>query len=319
MSARPLLFPQVLSAARPEVDLPALRAEDMEAALDALPPLPGVVHELIELLGQEGVGAQRLGAALAKDPALTMTTLRLANSSFYGVSRQVASVSEAVCVLGLRNLRGLITAAAMSSAFPPRPSPHFDAAQFWRHAIRSAVGARLLAQAVGPDEEAAFSLGLLHDVGSLAMAHVFPDRWRRLEAGRVPSPEGVGEEAAELADLDAERALFGMDHAAVGAALLARWQFSPWFVEAVRLHHAEPRPGAPGTPGGPGVVDPASVWPALVQLNQHLAHGPLRGAALDAVAELPAARLLGLEADAIGRLAEQCATQAEALSAALLH
>lgn len=316
MSARPQLFPEVLSAAHSDVDLPALRAEDMEAALDALPPLPGVVHELIELLGQEGVGAQRLGAALAKDPALTMTTLRLANSSFYGVSRQVASVSEAVCVLGLRNLRGLITAAAMSSAFPPRPSLHFDAAQFWRHAIRSAVGARLLAQAVGPDEEAAFSLGLLHDVGSLAMAHVFPDRWRRLEAARVPSPEGIGEEAAERADLEAERALFGMDHAAVGAALLARWQFSPWFVEAVRLHHAEPRAHASDSPAG---VGPAGVWPALVQLNQHVAHGPLGGAALDAVAELPAARLLGLEADAIGRLAEQCATQAEALSAALLH
>jgi putative nucleotidyltransferase with HDIG domain len=313
------LPPPSTAAAKPppwptEPAVTPLDAGQMEAALDTLPPLPAVVHELIELLGQDGVGAQRLGAALAKDPALTLTTLRLANSSFYGVSRQVATVSEAVCVLGLRNLRGLVTAAAMASAFPDRRSADFDAGQFWRHAIQSAVGSRLLAQAVGADEEAAFSLGLLHDIGSLAMAHVFPDRWRLLEARRAGRPGTLGVEAAEAADLAAEHELFGLDHAAVGAALLGRWQFSPWFVEAVRLHHAEtPAHASASTLGAD------SVWPALVQLTQHIAYGALDVVALDEAASLPAARVLGLEPEAIARLAEQCAAQAETLCSALLN
>lgn len=286
----------------------------MDAALDKLPPLPAVVHELIDLLGQDGVGAHRLAAALAKDPALTMTTLRLANSSFYGVSRQVATVSEAICVLGLRNLRGLVTAAAMASAFPRQRSVEFDTARFWQHAIRFAVGARLLAQAVGADEEAAFSLGLLHDIGSLAMAHVFPDRWRALEARRIDRPAGGGIEEAEAADLAAEHEIFGLDHAEVGAALLARWQFSPWFVDAVRLHHAEPALEAIQHS-----VAEDTAWPALVQLTQHIAQGPLSGSGLDEAASLPAARVLGLEPEAIGRLAEQCVAQADTLCSALLN
>jgi putative nucleotidyltransferase with HDIG domain len=314
----PVLEPRVPAAALPPAGSASAMAPpdpgQMEAALDTLPPLPAVVQELIELLGQDGVGAQRLGAALAKDPALTLTTLRLANSSFYGVSRQVATVSEAVCVLGLRNLRGLVTAAAMASAFPARRSVEFDARQFWRHSIQSAVGLRLLAQAVGADEEAAFSLGLLHDVGSLAMAQVFPERWRAFEARRGQRAPGFSVEAAEAADLDAERALFGTDHAAVGASLLARWQFSPWFVEAVRLHHAGSSLSA-----GQHAIDPDAAWPALVQLGQHLSHGLLEGAALDEAASLPATRVLGLEPEAVARLAEQCVVQAETLGRALLN
>lgn len=313
---------RVATAAPPAA---ALRAEQVEAGLDRLPPLPAVLRELIELMAQDGVGAQRLGAVLARDPALTMTTLRLANSSFYGVSRQVATVSEAVCVLGLRNLRGLVTTAALASAFPPRLGPHFDALAFWRHALTSATGARALALAIGADDEAAFTLGLLHDFGQLAMAMAFPAQWAALEAERAATlvPPGTDPHAAVLEELATERRHFGVDHAEVGAMLTARWQLAAWFVDAIRQHHAPSVDARLDPPlaarQGPSERDTAVDWPVLLQLTDLIGHWPDDADRLATLDALSAHRRFGLDGAALQSLACQAADQAAALCRSLLE
>jgi putative nucleotidyltransferase with HDIG domain len=204
--------------------------DELLAALRDLPPLPSVVLELVESLGHEGLSAAQYAAKISRDQALAAKTLRLANSSFYGRGRQVRSVAEAISVLGLRTVRGVVTAAGFAGSFRRRAG--FDHGAFWRHSIGSALCAQELAGELGRDDaELAFTVGLLHDIGRLALASSFApayaeaERWRR---------------ARDCPGAEAERAVLGLDHAEVGGRIARQWNFAPAIVDAIREHHAAP-------------------------------------------------------------------------------
>jgi len=200
------------------------------AALRDLPPLPSVVLELVESLGHDELSGAQYAAKISRDQALAAKTLRLANSSFYGRGRPVRSVAEAIAVLGLRTVRGVVTAAGMAGSFQRHPG--FDQNAFWRHSIGSALCAQSLAAELRRDDgDLAFTVGLLHDIGRLALASAFApayaevQRWRRDQ----DCPDG-----------DAERAVLGIDHAEVGGLIAQQWKFAPAIVDAIRQHHAPP-------------------------------------------------------------------------------
>jgi putative nucleotidyltransferase with HDIG domain len=206
-----------------------------------LPPLPQAVQELMRLLGDESLRVEQCAARIAHDAALAARTLRLANSSFYGVPGRVASINDAVQLVGLRTLRSLVTAAAVSLRLPAPECAGFDAAAFWRHALACAFAAREIATLAGQDEEAAFTAGLLHDCGRLAFAAWFP----------APYAVVLSTVAATGATTDVvERTLLGLDHAAAGAALAAHWHFPAEVVDTIAAHHRPP----PGD-GAPRLVD----------------------------------------------------------------
>lgn len=204
--------------------------DELLAALHDLPPLPSVVLELVESLGHEELSAAQYAAKISRDQALAAKTLRLANSSFYGRGRQVHSVAEAISVLGLRTLRGVVTAAGLAGSF--RRYPGFDHHAFWRHSIGSALCAQALAGELRRDDgDLAFTVGLLHDIGRLALASAFAPAYAEVAQWRSDEdcPEG-----------DAERVVLGIDHAEVGGLIARKWNFAPSIVEAIRLHHAPP-------------------------------------------------------------------------------
>lgn len=156
--------------------------------------------------------------------------MRLANSSFYGRGRQVHSVAEAISVLGLRTVRGIVTAAGMAGSF--RRHPGFDHHAFWRHSIASALCAQALAGELRRDDaDLAFTVGLLHDIGRLALASAFASAYAEVEQWRREH---------DCPDGDAERAVLGIDHAEVGGLIARQWNFAPPIVEAIREHHAPP-------------------------------------------------------------------------------
>jgi putative nucleotidyltransferase with HDIG domain len=299
----------------------------MQAALRNLPALPAVVLELLQLLGEDGVSPQRLGLAMAGDAALTLSTLRLANSSFYGVQRQIQTVSEAVSVLGLRAVGGLVTTAALSTAFPNSGNAHFSAAHFWRHALYSAVAARTLAESVGLDSETAFTLGLLHDIGQYALASALPEHWNALKGELDAGQQAWHRSNAEV--LSAERRHFGCDHTSVGARLMVQWKLAPLFAETIAQHHSV------GIPMASQPDMPASTrFAALLQIADAVAHA---SGSDDAPAGTPAAdppvasaeprlhplhedaaRLLRLQPSECLALRDTIHQQAEALCTALL-
>lgn len=201
----------------------------LKATIRDLPALPAVVMELIDSLGRDDLSAEQLATKLSHDQALTAKTLRLANSSFYGVPRKVASISEAVSILGMRTVRTVVTAAALTGSFKKdnRTSLDFDA--LWRHSIATALCAKGLAEALEQDGESAFTLGLLHDIGRLVLATSFSRQYQAaLDYQR----------AHDCLPQEAELATLGLDHSTVGGCITEHWRFAPAMVDAVTLHHA---------------------------------------------------------------------------------
>jgi putative nucleotidyltransferase with HDIG domain len=228
MPATPLTCPTPLQGAAPAPDELAL------ATMRDLPALPAAVLELLRLVRRDDIETGTLAAKISLDPALTAKTLRLANSSFYGVPRHVTSVSDATLVLGLRTVRTLVTTAVLAGSFEPPACEGFDFPGFWQHAVSAAVSAKLIATAVGADGDTAFTAALLHDVGQLVLATGFSARFAQVLALRS---------ASEIELVDAEQALLGIDHATLGALLAERWHFPREIVEAIGHHHAPPAIG----------------------------------------------------------------------------
>ncbi|MGM9481400.1 HDOD domain-containing protein [Roseateles sp. NT4] len=277
----------------------AITRDELLAALRDLPPLPSLVLELVESLGQEGLSAERFATKISQDQALAAKTLRLANSSFYGRGRRVGSVAEAIGVLGLRTVRGVVTAAGLAGSF--RRPADFDHNAFWRHSLASALSAQALANELGRDDaDLAFTVGLLHDIGRLALASAFAPAYAEVERWR--------REQDCPAD-DAERAVLGIDHAEVGGLIAGHWNFSPAIVDAIREHHAPPATAGLTLTGVAHVADA-------------IAHAlGLAGDGDEAVPDLalPTWAACGLDDAACQRVFAHTEAQFEAICEALLH
>lgn len=194
-----------------------------------LPSLPAVVAELLASMAQDDVDLHYLAGRLALDQALAAKTLRLANSSFYGMPSKVTSIQQAMSVLGLHSIRTLVTACGVIGALPRPLFAALDFKRFWRHAIATAVWARALAHHLRQRPDTAFTAGLLHNLGTLVLATRFPAQYASVPAWRSTH------EDASLSQ--AELAVFGVDHAQAGSALAAYWKFPPAIQDAIRHQH----------------------------------------------------------------------------------
>lgn len=190
-----------------------------------LPSPQGVALKLLELADRDDVTTAELARALKADPALTGRVLKAANCAAQG-GRPVAFVDEAVVRLGFRSVRQLALAFSLIDRHQTGACPAFDYAGFWSHALATAVAAQLLAaygRTVPADE--CFTLGLLHNVGALALATVHAQDYAALLA----NPPRAGEAAQRVR----ERARFGLCHRELTALLLRDWGLPPIFSEAI--------------------------------------------------------------------------------------
>jgi HD-like signal output (HDOD) protein len=194
-----------------------------------LPSLPAVVAELLTSMEQDDIDLNYLAGRIALDQALTAKTLRLANSSFYGMPSKVTSIQQAMSVLGLHSVRTLVTACGVIGAVPPAAGLALDFDQFWRHAIATAVWARALARHLRQSPDTAFTAGLLHNLGTLVLATRFPEEYAAVPLWRA--------EHAEASVAEAELAVFGVDHAQAGSALAAHWKFPTAIQDAISHQH----------------------------------------------------------------------------------
>lgn len=220
--------------------------------VESLPAWPQAVADALLTLRRDDSSVDDCARHLACDPAITARILRLANSSFYGMAGRVATVHDAVILLGRRTLGTLLTTAAVSQQFGALKCPGFDFAAFWRHAFGTAIAAQALATELADDDGQAFSAGLLHDIGRLALvAHVPAELAATLDLAR----------ADDLPLLRAEQQTLGIDHAQVGAMIAEHWQFPPLVVAAILGHHAVGRAGA--ADGGCDLTDLVQVADAI--------------------------------------------------------
>ncbi len=189
--------------------------------------LPQTLAEVIRVTRKEDFSANQLADVLMRDPALTAKILRIVNSPFYGMSREVTSMTQAVVTLGTRQ----VTALALSSSvynITAKWGACIDRVRFWRHSLEVAIGARMIAEAIGYRAwEELFVAGLLHDIGMLVLENSYPDACEQLWTG------------AEVTEsvTDQEQEVWGTNHARVGQFLLEQWHLPAVICEAVGRHH----------------------------------------------------------------------------------
>jgi putative nucleotidyltransferase with HDIG domain len=212
-----------------------LSYDDVVRNLDDLPSLPAVVMELLNSIDQDDVDISVLAKKVSYDQALTAKTLRLANSSLYGLQVKVTTIQQAITYLGFQTTRNLITAAAVTGCFTEGHCPGFDHKAFWRHSIATAACAKVLARQMRFNQDYAFTAGLLHDIGRLVLVSCFPNQYSETIAYRADH---------DCYLLEAERAVLGVDHVDAGLALAEHWNFSDTMRLAIGGHHDPEAPGA---------------------------------------------------------------------------
>jgi putative nucleotidyltransferase with HDIG domain len=213
----------------------ALAIEDIIKDLEDLPSLPAVVMELLSSIDQEDVDISVLAKKVSHDQALTAKTLRLANSSLYGLQVKVTTIQQAITFLGFQTTRNLITAAAVTGCFADGKCPGFDDKAFWRHSIATAACCKVLARRMRFNQDYAFTAGLLHDIGRLVLVSSHPELYQRVIARRAE---------LDCTTLEAEREVLGVDHVAAGVALAEHWNFSDTMRLAIAHHHDPDTAGA---------------------------------------------------------------------------
>jgi putative nucleotidyltransferase with HDIG domain len=212
-----------------------LTPEQLAAGVQDLPSLPAVVMELLSSIEQEDIDISVLAKKVSYDQALTAKTLRLANSSSYGLQVKVTTIQQAITFLGFQTTRNLITAVAITGCFPSGRCAGFHDKSFWRHSIATAACARALARRMRFNQDIAFTAGLLHDIGRLVLVTGHPDAYDQVAAWH-------GQHGGDWQE--AERAVLGIDHVDAGVALADHWNFSDTMRQAIAYHHAPDTHGA---------------------------------------------------------------------------
>lgn len=212
-----------------------ISSEELVQGLDDLPSLPAVVMELLGSIDQEDIDISVLAKKVSADQALTAKTLRLANSSAFGLQVKATTIQQAMTYLGFQSTRNLIMAAAMTGCFPSGRCPSFDDKAFWRLSIATAACARVLARHMRFNQDVAFTAGLLHGIGRLVLVTRYPEQYDAVLRERKRLDSDL---------IDTERAMLGVDHLLAGAALAEHWQFSGTMQQAIAFYHAPETPGA---------------------------------------------------------------------------
>lgn len=243
--------PTAVPGRQPPVASAHIDADVLRQRIVRLPSLPQAVLDVMRLLGDEDASTADIAERIERDQALTARTLRIANSAFYGVPGRIGTIRNAIGILGLRTVATLLTTAAVSAQFATAKCPEFEFGVFWRHAIATALMARGLARQLRMDEDIAFTAGLLHDIGRLALAAQFP-----VETGQVLRHARETDQPM----LDAERQVLDIDHLCAGVLIATHWRFPAVVIAAIEHHHA-PGPGLVAT-----IVD-------VVHVADAFAHG----------------------------------------------
>jgi HD-like signal output (HDOD) protein len=199
--------------------------------IESLPSLSDVVQEFIEISRREYIGPRDLERVVSKDQALVARLLKVANSGLYGASRSVATVSDAVVLIGLDNMKKIVYAVASEGLMCRELRRYiYPEKGFWVHSMAVGMTCRAIADTARDVEllgEEAFVAGLLHDTAQLIL-----DDFLDVAPGK------------RLVEPAEEASACGLDHTMIGEEIVRRWKISDRIAEAVRYHHD---PGLGGT------------------------------------------------------------------------
>ena len=205
-------------------------SKDLEQIIMAagdLPTIPVVATKVLQLMEDENSTADDLAKVVNSDPAVAARVLKISNSSFYGVQRQIQTMPHAIMMLGFVTLKSVVIAASVKQVYHPYG---LTEKLLWEHSFGAGLAARLIAvdlRKINPDE--AFLGGLFHDIGKQIMN--FLDKEKFQQVMQLCYNDGISFEAAE-------RMIFPYNHEEVGALVIRKWNFPDQLMKSVLGHHS---------------------------------------------------------------------------------
>ncbi len=204
---------------------PALHA--LVGKLERIPSVPATYDKLAKLAADPKADSIGFAQVIEGDAAVSAKVLQLVNSAYFGLGQKIVSIRPAVTYLGVEIIKSLVLGSTSFSHTVVAEIPGFSPERLQHHAMLTAVVAKKII--TNPAlADAAFTAGLLHDIGALVLLHAAPTEY----ASALQRKKELNGDSAT-----AEREIFGVTHAEVGAYLLGLWGIPFPIVEAVAFHH----------------------------------------------------------------------------------
>ena len=194
-----------------------------------MPAFPKSVQKILELTRDVNCSPKDIVQVIDKDPVLTVKILRVVNSSYYSLPKQVTSIGHALVYMGFNSVKNLAISIAAIGMLPKENAAGFDAHQYLLHSLATANIAKRLAQKLDDaDPSDCFIAGLLHDFGKVVFSQFMPEEFSK----------ALQRSQADGSSLHlALQELIGADHTVVGAMLVEQWCFATPLVETIRRQY----------------------------------------------------------------------------------
>ena len=194
-----------------------------------LPTLPTLYIALREKLNDALSSASDIAKILSSDQAICSNILRIANSSFYGLSGRITTIPHAIVVSGFNGIHHLVLNTPVAQMFTEHAVNGFNLSSLWEHSLAVAAIARIIGRCTGyTSQEEIFTAGLLHDIGKIIIYKYRPDDFSRI----IHEVKGGG-----IFIKDAEEKYLGVDHTDIGTCLLETWNFPQLLIRTTAYHH----------------------------------------------------------------------------------
>lgn len=201
--------------------------------LTSLPSLPPLFHRLMTLLDNQSATSMQIAEVINQDIAMAAQILKLVNSSYFSLNRQIVTIQDAITYLGMDILRYLVLARHIFSSCHTRQCEAFQLDQMWQHSLCTATLSRAIGEFISDDPttgSSAYLGGLLHEIGKLVLIHHLPEQYKEIMR---QCAEGRRQSEVEME-------LLGTNHAIIGGYLTSLWGLPHNITEAITLHHSAP-------------------------------------------------------------------------------
>lgn len=204
--------------------------------INELPVLSQVTTRIIEMTNDPKTTTDQICDVLGQDQVIVSKALKIVNSAYYGLPRKIATIKEAVTLLGTDTLRTLVIGASVYNTLEHLSTDRkVNVESMWRHSAACAAASRIIALRLGiTGQEHAFVAGLLHDVGKIILLFAKPEEYSDI----------IADTASGVNLIETEKELLGFTHAEVGKIAAAKWNLPPLLVDVIGQHHDDEQQGS---------------------------------------------------------------------------
>lgn len=203
------------------MDIQSIRSEI--ETIDSLPTIPTVLKRLLGVIENPLVSLNEIGNFISNDPVLASRVLRLVNSPVYGFPGRISSINQALILLGLNVVKGMLLGVSV-----------FDAMQktmvgLWEHSVGCAITAKILSYKKGlKDPEEVSVAALLHDIGKVVFGLKYPHKYKDMIQESMEKESFI---------FETERNHFNINHSDAGSWIAQKWNFPRNLIEVIEYHH----------------------------------------------------------------------------------